>query len=244
MAESPANRAAIQARFIAERGYWRPWTQALLDHNPQFLDSYAHYAGYPARVGPLPERTIELVYIALDASATHLYAAGLQTHLLRALEIGVRPQEVFDVLHLVAAQGLARVFESVSILAEETGMETASVPPSLEERAARLYAIPPPWLAAMAELDPGYVEAMLDFLEHGRPEDGLAPRDRCLIEVALHACFTGFNPELLRLQIRAAQAAGVTSAELLQVLQLGAHLAVHGTALGANTYAATQKTPG
>ncbi|MGE8619456.1 MAG: carboxymuconolactone decarboxylase family protein, partial [Achromobacter spanius] len=68
---------AIKSRFIAARGYWRPWTETMLRANPAFLSYYADYAGYPARTGPLTPRMVELVYVALDASATHLYAAGL-----------------------------------------------------------------------------------------------------------------------------------------------------------------------
>lgn len=241
MSEQDDVRAGIKAHFIAERGYWRPWTQALLDHNPAFLDHYARYAGYPARVGPLSERMVELVYVALDASATHLYAAGLKTHMDRALEVGARPEEIFDVLHLAAAQGLGRVFQAAGILAEEAGLTAGTaLSADLSARLARLFPSPPPWLAAIAELDPGYVEVMLDFLEQGRPENGLNLRDRRLIEIAMHACFTGFNPQLLRTHIRAALDDGIGHAEILQVIQLGAHLSVHGTALGASTFAAGQ----
>src|SRR5690606_23638162 len=90
----------IKEFFIAERGYWRPWTETILRINPQFLKRYASYAGYPARTGPLSKRMIELIYIALDASATHLFENGVNTHLLLAHEAGATPADVLDVLHL------------------------------------------------------------------------------------------------------------------------------------------------
>lgn len=71
----------IKAYFIEKRGYWRPWTEALLKNNPSFLKKYADYAGYPVSIGCLSQRMVELIYVALDASATHLYEAGLRTHL-------------------------------------------------------------------------------------------------------------------------------------------------------------------
>jgi len=59
------------------------------------------------------------------------------------------------------------------------------------------------------------------------------PTERTIIEIALNACFTGYNPASLRRLIRIALEAGVSRAEILQAIQLGAHLSVHGAALGA-----------
>ena len=61
-------RAQIKDFFIAQRGYWRPWTETMLHACPGFVQHYARYAGYPARTGPLTERMVELIYVALDAS--------------------------------------------------------------------------------------------------------------------------------------------------------------------------------
>ena len=253
------DRDAIKAHFIAERGYWRPWTEALLRDNPRFLQRYASYAGHPARVGPLPEKMVELIYVALDASSTHLFASGLRTHMERALAVGASPRQVLDVLHLVAAQGLDAVYRAVEILAEECveapagdapgragapgacGGALASggdVPVQLQARIDRLQ-LParPAAIALLARLDPGYLPVLLDFLEHGRPDDGLGASEHCLVEIALHACFTGFQPEALRQRIRRGRGCGCSTAEMLQAIQLGAHLSVHGTALGAATLA-------
>ena len=48
-----ADRERIKELFIAERGYWRPWTETMLQACPGFVEQYARYAGYPARTGPL-----------------------------------------------------------------------------------------------------------------------------------------------------------------------------------------------
>ena len=55
---------------------------------PAFVEQYARYAGHPARTGPLSERLVELLYVALDSSSLHLYAPGLRTHMKRAPESG------------------------------------------------------------------------------------------------------------------------------------------------------------
>ena len=244
------DRAAIKARFIAERGYWRPWTEAMLRDNPRFLDRYAAYAGHPAKTGPLSPKQVELIYVALDASATHLFAAGLRTHMEKALQAGARAAEILDVLHRVATQGLDSVYQAVEVLAEEIGgpgplggrREDSNmvvpaflgVPADLLERIQRM-TLPasPEAVSLLARTDPGFLPVLLDFLELGRPDDGLSPADACLIDVALFACFTGFDRPAVRRRIRAALDAGCPAAAVLQAIQLGAHLSVHGTALGA-----------
>ncbi|MFT3717288.1 carboxymuconolactone decarboxylase family protein [Pseudorhodoferax sp.] len=232
-----ALRAQIKAFFIAERGYWRPWTETLLDLSPGFLQQYARYAGYPARTGPLTPRMVELVYVALDASSSHLFASGLQTHLRRALEVGATQADLFDVLHLVAVQGVASVCQASDILAELTASPgEPAIDARLQQRIARVGPAHALSLASLARRDPGYAEVLLDFIEHGRPEGGLTPAERSIVQLALHACFTAFNAEAVRQIVTTALAQGVPAAELQQAIQLGAHLAVHGTALGADVF--------
>jgi hypothetical protein len=52
----------------------------------------------------------------------------------------------------------------------------------------------------------------------------------------MHACFTAFNPVALRASIRKGLELGLTPRQMLQAMQLGAHLSVHGTALGAQIF--------
>lgn len=241
---SEAERAQIKEFFIRERGYWRPWTDAMLQASPGFVKQYASYAGYPARTGPLTPRMVELIYVALDSSSSHLFASGLQTHMRRALEVGATQNDIFDVLHLVALQGAAGVCQAAEILAEcsdldmdveQDGRLQARINALSDEHALSL--------RAMARMDPGYVEVLLDLVEQGRPAGGgLTPTERSLVQLALHACFTAFNREATRQIIVAALAQGVSRAELLQAIQLGAHLSVHGTALGADTFSAVSQS--
>lgn len=233
-AATDAQRARIKAYFIAERGYWRPWTETVLQACPGFVEQYARYAGFPARTGPLTERMVELIYVGLDASSSHLFESGLQTHMQRALEVGATPADILDVLHLVAVQGVASVGQAAEILAELGGVaDVPTIGTSLQSRIDRLGAAHALRLGALARLDPGYAEVLLDFIEQGRPDSGLTEGERSLVLLALHACFTAFNPGAVREIVTNALAQGLTSSDLLQAIQLGAHLAVHGTALGA-----------
>lgn len=232
-----AERAQIKDYFIAQRGYWRPWTETMLRVSPGFVQQYARYAGYPARTGPLTERMVELIYVALDASSSHLFESGLHTHMKRAREVGATEADLFDVLHLVAVQGVASVGQAADIVAEFTG--AAEVPALDEPLQARIDSLGPAHalsLASLARLDPGYAQVLLDFIEQGRPAAGLSAAERSLVQLALHACFTAFNPGAVRQLVATALSQGLASAELLQAIQLGAHLAVHGTALGAKVF--------
>ena len=53
-----------------------------------------------------------------------------------------------------------------------------------------------------------------------------------LSQLALNACFTALNPHGLRPQIRRALRLGTDQREILQVLQMTAHLGVHACAVG------------
>ena len=240
-----AELAQIKAFFIAERGYWRPWTETMLEACPGFVQHYARYAGYPARSGPLSPRMVELIYVALDASSSHLFEPGLHTHMNRALEVGATQADVFDVLHLVAVQGVAGVCQATDILGEFIDLSAvAAIDEKLQARIDRLGAAHALSLGAVARLDPGYVEVLLDFIERGGPGAGLTPAERSLVQLALHACFTAFNPDAIRQIVPTALSQGVAGGELLQAIALGAHLAVHGTALGANAYRKVSRPAG
>jgi alkylhydroperoxidase/carboxymuconolactone decarboxylase family protein YurZ len=233
---SDAERARIKDYFIAERGYWRPWTETMLSVSPAFVEQYARYAGYPARTGPLSERMVELIYVALDASSSHLFESGLTTHMRRALEVGATQADIVDVLHLVAVQGVACVGQAAELLDECFGpQEGAPAAPdaALQARAERLGPAHALALRSLVRHDPGYAEVLLDFVEQGRPTTGLSPAERSLVQLALHACFTASNPEAVRQILATAKDQGLQRADLLQAIQLGAHLAVHGSALGA-----------
>lgn len=239
-----AEEKAIKEYFIQERGYWRPWTETLLRQHPRFLKAYASYAGQPARQGPLSPRMVELIYVALDASSTHLFAPGLRTHMAKALEAGASAADILDVLHRVALQGLHCVYQGFEILADETGQECiAECPPDLRTAIDHAPAALRARLARVAQMDPHYAQAVLELVNVRPDQPGLSEQEHSLIDIALHACFSGFNATALRADIRAALAGGVDRADIMQAMVLGAHLSVHGTALGATVYAECTAEP-
>ncbi|MGL3110501.1 carboxymuconolactone decarboxylase family protein [Bradyrhizobium sp. BR 1432] len=230
----------MKQQFIRARGYWRPWTEGLLRLDPAFLASYARYGGYPAETGPLSRKMCELIYVALDGSAAHLFRSGLALHMQLALEQGATTQEIVDVLRLATAQGLDGCNLGIGILAEElalAGLDSDQAPLSREQMALRdayvaQFADWPDFCDLWLRADPGYFAMMLDLLTAGAKAGGLDQRSRCLISLALNGCFTALNPHGLRLQIRRALRLGIEKREILQVLQMTAHLGVHACAIG------------
>lgn len=237
--ELSAEELALKQKFVAARGYWRDWTEFLLKHDPKFLDFYARYGGHAAATGPLAPKLVELLYVALDASSTHLFRSGLVLHIRLALKNGASVREILDVLRLATAQGLHGTLAGVEILAEE--LAAAGKGPAVAESLS----------AAQAALRERYVAqrgewpAYCDWLVRHDPEflslicemndfdgEGLDEASRLCIEIALASCFTGYSESALRSAIRRGIGAGLVEDAILQVLQMTAHLGVHSFSLG------------
>jgi alkylhydroperoxidase/carboxymuconolactone decarboxylase family protein YurZ len=240
MSELTPTELALKDAYIKARGYWRPWTEGLLRLDPALLETYGNYAGYPAATGPLSPKMRELIYVALDGSATHLFRSGLALHLRLALEQGATAREIIDVLRLAIAQGLDGCNIGVKILDEELAAAGQGLPKSaltakqqaLRDAYVAEFGDWPDFCEQWLRRDAGYFAAMLDLLAGRRATGGLDRPSRCLISIALNACFTALDPHGLRVQIRRALRLGIDTREILQVLQMTAHLGVHACAIG------------
>jgi alkylhydroperoxidase/carboxymuconolactone decarboxylase family protein YurZ len=224
--------------FIAARGYWRPWTDDLLRLDPDFLDAYGRYAGYPSANGPLTRRMVELVYVALDCSATHMFGPGAELHINLALEAGATPRDISDVLKLATAQGLTGTFAGIGILAEELAAassaerELTAAEAELRHRYSSIYGDWPSRCDHMLKRNPAFFASMLDMVSVKDDGKGLSATEQTLIRIALAGCFTALDREALRAAIRHALVSGVDVAEIEQVLLLTAHLGVHACTIG------------
>lgn len=240
MSHLTPEQQTLKEAYIKARGYWRPWTEGLLRLDPEFLQTYGKYAGYAAENGPLSRKMCELIYVALDGSATHLFRSGLALHLRLALQEGASAREIIDVFRLATAQGLDGCNVGIGILAEElaeAGLLVDQSALSDEQSALRNAYVTqfgdwPDFCEQWLRRDAGYFAALLDLLGGGQAGEGLDRRSRCLISIALNACFTALNPQGLRVQIKRALRLGIAQREILQVLQMTAHLGVHACAIG------------
>ena len=232
----------LKAEYIRARGYWTNWTEGMLRFSPDFLDLYARYGGYAAAHGPLSPRMCELIYVALDASSTHLFESGLRLHMAMAVQQGASPAQVMEVLAMATEQGLGGTRVGVEILAEELAASGQSLPElssalSTEQQALRSawqtkFGDWPTHCDVLLRVDPGYFALVLELSGFADKAERLEDSDRALIRLALEACFTGLNAAALREGIRRALGLGVAWQAVLQVLQMSAHLGVHACALG------------
>lgn len=237
-----AEQERLKRAYIQARGYWTPWTEGLLRLSPSFLDLYARYAGHPAAHGPLSARMCELVYVALDASSTHLFETGLRLHMDLALRHGATPAQVMDVLAMATAQGLGGTLTGIGILAEELTAAHRPLAAPDTELTAEQADLRAAWMRRFGEwprhcdlllrMDAAYFALMLELMAFSAPDGGLEEASRILIRIALDSCFTGLNPAALRLNIRRALSQGIAPDAILQVLQMTAHLGVHACTIG------------
>lgn len=119
---------ALKEAFIRERGYWNSVWDHLIEFSPQFFQAYFELSAVPWRHGSIPPKYKELIYIALDASPTHLYEPGLRIHIRNALREGATPAEIVEVLELATTVGIHAVTVGVPALVAE--LERAARAPS------------------------------------------------------------------------------------------------------------------
>ncbi len=119
----------LKERFARERGYWSEEVMGpILRLDPDFFEAYLNFSAAPWKKGILPPKTKELIYIAVDASTTHLYEPGIRLHIKNALKYGATREEIMEVLEVISVLGIHACTVGVPILIEEVkkaGKETA-----------------------------------------------------------------------------------------------------------------------
>lgn len=111
---------SLKDQFVRERGYWHEeLLGAMLRLDPDFFEAYLNFSAAPWRKGVLPPKIKELIYIAIDASTTHLYAPGLRLHIANALKYGATKEEIMEVFELTSVLGIHTCTVGVPILMEE-----------------------------------------------------------------------------------------------------------------------------
>lgn len=110
----------LKERFIKDRGYWsdQVW-EPVLRLDPDFFEAYLNFSAHPWKKGILSPKVKELIYIAIDASTTHLYEPGLRLHIANALKYGATKEEIMEVFELVSVLGIHTCTMGVPVLMEE-----------------------------------------------------------------------------------------------------------------------------
>ncbi|HEY9415976.1 MAG TPA: carboxymuconolactone decarboxylase family protein [Pseudonocardia sp.] len=100
-------------------GNWNPLWNTLSDWDPEWTEQFMAMNATPVRRGVFTPEFVELLSIAIDAAATHMYAPGVRRHIRMALELGVSREEILTVLQMVSVLGIHACNLGVPILEEE-----------------------------------------------------------------------------------------------------------------------------
>jgi alkylhydroperoxidase/carboxymuconolactone decarboxylase family protein YurZ len=208
-----------------------PW-QALREADPEFFARFAELADVPRRSATLEPKVKELVCLAVNAAATHMYEPGIREHAHRAIELGATREELLEVLELTSTLGIHASTVGVPLLLEALGEREA---PPLDERRAALKAdfeakrgYWHEFWDGLLELDPGFFEAYVGFSAHPWEHGVLEPKVKELIYTAFDASATHMYVPGLRQHIENALGYGATPAEVMEVFELASTLGIHG----------------
>jgi len=100
-------------------GNWNDAWNEFAELDPLWTEKFMDMGTLPIRSGVLDRKTIELIFLAVNASCTHLYEPGVRRHIRGALDQGATKEEIMTVLQLVAAIGIQACSLSAPILKEE-----------------------------------------------------------------------------------------------------------------------------
>ena len=81
--------------------------------------NHAEFSSVPWKTGTLEPKIRELVYVAVDAAATHMYEPGARIHIANALKLGATPAEIMEVLTLVSVLGVHTIAMGLPVLLDE-----------------------------------------------------------------------------------------------------------------------------
>jgi alkylhydroperoxidase/carboxymuconolactone decarboxylase family protein YurZ len=113
------HRQKLKDAFVAARGYWSELWDGVLELSPEFFEAYSALSSVPWKHGTLQPKLKELIYVAVDASTTHLYNPGTRIHIANALKHGATRDEVMEVLEIVSVLGIHTMSTGLPILIEE-----------------------------------------------------------------------------------------------------------------------------
>jgi alkylhydroperoxidase/carboxymuconolactone decarboxylase family protein YurZ len=230
----------IREEFIDARGYWNGFWDGLLQLDPDFFEAYLQFSGVPWKNGTLSPKFKELVYIAIDASTTHLYEPGLRQHIQNALRHGATSEEIMEVYELVSVLGIHACTLGVPVLLDEleqAGVDGRSAGLTDDQERIKQDFIERRgywndfWEGLLA-LDSDFFQAYLEFSGIPWKNGTLAPKEKELIYIAIDAATTHLYEPGLRQHIQNALRHGATKEEIMEVYELISVLGIHACTLG------------
>ena len=228
MAEVDPRAASLKEDFIRLRGYWNCAWESVLQLAPDYFAGYVEMCGVPWRTGTLPAKVKEFIYIAINASTTHLYEPALRAHIANALRYGATPAEIMEVFRLASVLGIHTMVFSMPLLLNL--LSSRGSPVDLEQLPPRQRAVREGFLAArgfwnpswdgMLALAPEFTEAHIKMGDATRESGPLEPKIKEFIWISVDAPTTHLFRSGVRNHMTAALKFGATIEEIVEVLDI------------------------
>lgn len=225
----------LKQEFIDVRGTWGESWEAILRLDQEFLRAYLGFSAVPWRKNHLEPKVKELIYVAIDAAATHLYLPGVHQHVKAAFAQGATPAEVMEVLELASTLGIHAMNIGVPILVEvleEKGLregpgELSAVQQELKEEFTKIRGYWHSFWDEMLELDPEMFAAYTDLSSVPWHHGTLEPKVKEFVYIAFDTAATHLYVKGLKLHIENAIGYGATGQEILEVMEIASVLGIH-----------------
>lgn len=230
-----ARKAEVRRRFEADRGFWSPLWDPVLELDPEFVEAYNAMTMTSHGRGRIEAKARELMGVAVNVTAMHLYEPGARIHMSHALEVGATPAELMEVLELatlVGVQGSLLGMRALAALAELPRPEDADRD-ELEQRFRAAHGYWNEDWAALLEADPEYFAAYLRISAHVAERGALEPKVRDFVLITINIAVTHLNEAAARAHIASALAHGATREEIADVIVMVGSLGVHGLTFAA-----------
>lgn len=237
MADLDARRQKLKDDFTKARGYWSPMWDGVLQLSPEFFEAYLAFSSVPWRSGVLAPKIKELIYVAIDAATTHLYAPGTRIHMRNAIGYGATKEEVMEVLQLTSVLGIHTMSLGVPCLIEEMkaagrGAEVAPKPltphqQKLKDEFTNNRGYWSEMWDGLLQLSPEFFESYVALSSVPWKTGTLEPKVREFVYIAIDASTTHLYLPGLRIHIQNALHHGATAQEIMEVMQLTSVLGIH-----------------
>jgi alkylhydroperoxidase/carboxymuconolactone decarboxylase family protein YurZ len=237
-----ARRKKLKAEFTKARGYWNALWNDILDLSPEFFEAYMQFSSVPWKSGPLAPKVKEFIYIAIDASTTHLHDQGLRVHIGNALRYGATKEEIMEVMQLTSVLGIHTITMGMPILYHQMekagrGAEIALKPldkrrQALKDRFTKNRGYWSSLWDGVLQNSPDFFEAYMGLSSVPWLHGVLEPKVREFIYIAIDAATTHLYEPGTHVHIENALRHGATMDEIVEVFQLTAVLGIHTYTLG------------
>ena len=112
----------LKKDFEKKRGYWNDFWNEMLLLDADFFAAYTDFSSVPWLTGTLEPKVKEFIYIAINASTTHLFEEGIRVHIQNAIRLGATANEIMEVFEMVSVLGIHTVTVGMPILEEALGL--------------------------------------------------------------------------------------------------------------------------